>query len=246
MPDPKPKYLKELIEKVKSIPNSIGLANDGDADRFGVINENGEYVSPNEVIAILLKYLQSKGFNGSVVKTVGSSILIDNVAKKLGVNVIETAVGFKHVGEAMRLNEVIIGGEESGGLSILGHIPEKDGLIANLLILEAMADSGKSLVELQEEIYALGGKFYTDRIDLKKSSASEINPILNRFKAFQQIGDCLITDINLMDGVKLMLGEKSKILVRPSGTEPLLRIYFEADSKDKIEYLKQEVDKILL
>lgn len=246
MPDPKPKYLKELIEKVKSIPNSIGLANDGDADRFGVINENGEYVSPNEVIAILLKYLQTKGFNGSVVKTVGSSILIDNVAKKLGVNVIETAVGFKHVGEAMRLNEVIIGGEESGGLSILGHIPEKDGLIASLLILEAMADSGKSLVELQEEIYALGGKFYTDRIDLKKSSASEINPILNRFKAFQQIGDCLITDINLMDGVKLMLGEKSKILVRPSGTEPLLRIYFEADSKDKIEYLKQEVDKILL
>ena len=112
MPDPKPKYLKELIEKVKQNPNSIGLANDGDADRFGVINEKGEYVSPNEVIAILLKYLKSKGLDGAVVKTVGSSLIVDLVAKSLNIDVIETAVGFKHVGEAMRLNKVIIGGEE--------------------------------------------------------------------------------------------------------------------------------------
>ena len=109
MPDPKPKYLSELINKVKQTPNSIGMANDGDADRFGVINENGEYVSPNEIIAILLKYLKSKGLKGAVVKTVGSSLLIDNVAKHLGVELIETAVGFKHVGEAMRLNKVIVG-----------------------------------------------------------------------------------------------------------------------------------------
>ena len=246
MPDPKPKYLKDLIERVKNTPNSIGLANDGDADRFGVINENGEYVSPNEIIAILLKYLVSKGYKGAVVKTVGSSILIDNVAKALGVEVIETAVGFKHVGEAMRLNEVIIGGEESGGLSIQGHIPEKDGLIANLLILETMAESGKSLVELQEEIYELGGKYYTDRIDLKKSSADEIKPILDLFKNLSQIGNYLVTDLDCKDGAKLMLGEKAKILVRPSGTEPLLRIYFEADSKGKLENLKQEVEKILI
>jgi len=246
MPDPKPKYLKDLIERVKNTPNSIGLANDGDADRFGVINENSEYVSPNEIIAILLKYLVSKGYKGAVVKTVGSSILIDNVAKALGIEVIETAVGFKHVGEAMRLNEVIIGGEESGGLSIQGHIPEKDGLIANLLILETMAESGKTLVELQEEIYELGGKYYTDRIDLKKSSADEIKPILDLFKNLSQIGNYLVTDLDCKDGAKLMLGEKAKILVRPSGTEPLLRIYFEADSEGKLENLKQEVEKILI
>ena len=113
MPDPKPRFLKELIEEVKKTPASIGLANDGDADRFGVINEKGEYVSPNEIIAILLRYLKFKGYKGAVVKTVGSSLLIDIVAEKLGVNVIETAVGFKHVGEAMRKNKVIIGGEES-------------------------------------------------------------------------------------------------------------------------------------
>ena len=245
MPDPKPKYLKELIEKVKSTPNSIGLANDGDADRFGVINENGEYVSPNEIIAILLKYLKEKGLNGTVVKTVGSSLVIDLVAKALGVEVIETAVGFKHVGEAMRLNKVIVGGEESGGLSILGHIPEKDGLIANLLILEAMASTGKTLAELQKEIQEIGGKFYTDRIDLKKSDSEEIKSVLDMFKGFEKIGKFEITEKDLKDGVKIMLGESSKILVRPSGTEPLLRIYFETDSAEKLDELKKEVNNIL-
>ena len=246
MPDPKPKYLCSLIEKVKEIPNSIGLANDGDADRFGVINENAEYVSPNEIIAILLKYLVKKGFKGAVVKTVGSSILIDNIAKKLGIEVIETAVGFKYVGEAMRKNQVIIGGEESGGLSILGHIPEKDGLIANLLILEVLADSKKSLVDLQNEIYQLGGRYYNDRIDLKKTTREDIEPILSLFRNIENIDDFVVTEKNLKDGIKLMFGENSKILVRPSGTEPLLRIYFETDSDVKLDKLKQAVQKILI
>lgn len=236
MPDPKPKYLQKLIEKVKNTSNSVGFANDGDADRFGVINEKGEYVSPNVIIAILLKYLLKKGYKGSVVKTVGSSLLIDNVAAKLGVDVIETAVGFKHVGDAMRKNQVIIGGEESGGLSIQGHIPEKDGLIANLLVMEAMADSGKSLCELEEEIYTLAGaRFYTDRIDLKTENGKSI---MEEFKNHKSIGKYDVTGIDLKDGVKLMLGDKTKILVRPSGTEPLLRIYFETDSLEKLEELK--------
>lgn len=243
MPDPKPRFLKELIEKVKDSKNAIGLANDGDADRFGVINENGEYVSPNEIIAILLKHLLNRGFKGSVVKTVGSSLLIDNVAKKLGVNVIETAVGFKHVGEAMRLNDVIIGGEESGGLSIGGHIPEKDGLLANLLILEAMAASGKTLVELQKDLYELAGcKFYTDRIDLKLDNKDEIKPILEKVKEFKAISTYPVTSIDTKDGVKLMLGDNTKILVRPSGTEPLLRIYFETDNLEKLEELKVKIE----
>jgi len=243
MPDPKPRFLKELVEKVKVSKNTIGMANDGDADRFGVVNENGEYVSPNEIIAILLKHLLNKGFKGSVVKTVGSSLLIDNVAKKLGVNVIETAVGFKHVGEAMRLNEVIIGGEESGGLSIGGHIPEKDGLLANLLVLEAMAVSGKALVELQNDLYELAGcKFYTDRIDLKLDNKDEIKPILEKAKAFTTVADYPVTSIDTKDGVKLMLGDKTKMLVRPSGTEPLLRIYFETDNPEKLEKLKANIE----
>ncbi len=241
MPDPKPRFLKDLITKIKNSPNSIGLANDGDADRFGVINEKGEYVSPNEIIAILLKYLVKKGYEGSVVKTVGSSILINLVAQKLGIDVIETPVGFKYVGEEMRTKDVIIGGEESGGLSIKGHIPEKDGLLANFLILEAMADSGKSLCELQEEIYELAeNRFYNDRIDLKLDNQDEISLILDKVKTFKTIGKYNITSIDTKDGVKMMLGHKTKILVRPSGTEPLLRIYFETNSEEKLEYLKEE------
>ncbi len=241
MPDPKPKYLKDLIEKIKNSENTIGLANDGDADRFGVINENGEYVSPNEIIAILLMHLKkNKGYEGSLVKTVGASLLLDKVAEKLGVEVIETAVGFKHVGEAMRKYNPVIGGEESGGLSIQGHIPEKDGILANLLILEAMAYENKSLVKLQEDLYAFAGcKFYNDRVDKKLNNTEEIKPLLEKFKAQKIIGKYNIIRTDTKDGVKIYLDDNSSwILVRPSGTEPLLRIYFESSSPEKIEELK--------
>ena len=246
MPDPKPKYLTELMNEIKSRKNTIGVANDGDADRFGIIDEGGDYVPADIVISIILKYLVKKGYTGSVVKTVGSSILIDETAKKLGINVIETAVGFKHVGEAMRKNEVIIGGEESGGLSIKGHIPEKDGLIANLLLLEAVADSGLTLEELHKQTYEfVGCKFYTDRIDLKKDNSEEIGIIMEKFKTVKDFCGYEVTDVDLKDGVKLMLGERAKILVRPSGTEPILRIYFETDNINKLDELKKYTEEFL-
>lgn len=246
MPDPKPKYLKELITAVKNNENAIGLANDGDADRFGVIDESGNYVAPDMIIAILLRYLLKKGYTGSIVKTVGSSILIDRVAEELGINTIETAVGFKYIGEAMRENDVIIGGEESGGLSIKGHIPEKDGIIANLLLLEAIADSGKKLTEIQEDVYNLiGTKFYTDRIDVKTDDREKIDNYMNYFKEFDMISDYQVSKRTFIDGVKLNLGSKSKILVRPSGTEPLLRIYFESDSLESLEKLDAAIRKLI-
>ena len=240
MPDPKPKYLTPLIEKTKA-GGCIGLANDGDGDRFGVIDEEGSYVSPNEIISILAKHLiENKGAEGSVIKTVGSSILIEKTADKLGVPVIETAVGFKHVGSAMRENKVIIGGEESGGLSIGGHIPEKDGILANLLILEAIAYSGKKLKELRKDLYDFtGAKYYTDRIDLTFTERDEISKVLDKYREAEYIGDFKITRKNLIDGVKLYLGEDTTILIRPSGTEPLLRIYFESSDKSVLETLKR-------
>jgi len=242
MPDPKPKYLTDLVNEVLQRGRTIGLANDGDADRFGVIDENGSFVPPDVVITILLKYLIKKGLKGGVVKTVGSSLLIDETAKILRINVIETAVGFKHIGEAMRNNKVIIGGEESGGLSIQGHIPEKDGILANLLLLEAVADSKISLDELHQQAYEfVGCKFHTDRIDLKKDNQEEISGIIEKFKNAENICGNEITDIDLKDGVKLMLGEKTKILVRPSGTEPILRIYLETNNREKLEELKNNV-----
>ncbi len=242
MPEPKPKFLKELIEKVKNTENSVGFANDGDSDRFGVINENGEYVSPNEIIAILLMHLKKhKNYSGSLVKTVGASLLLNKIAEKLGVEVVETAVGFKHVGEAMRKFNPIIGGEESGGLSIQGHIPEKDGILANLLILEAMAYENKSLVELQKDLYDLAGcEFFNDRIDKHLENFDEVKPVLEEFKNKTSIGEFKVKNIDTKDGVKLYFDDnESWVLVRPSGTEPLLRIYFESGSEEKLTDLKE-------
>lgn len=244
MPEPKPKYLKELIEKVKAVGNAVGFANDGDADRFGVINENGEYVSPNEIIAILLIHLKKhKNYSGCIVKTVGASLLLNKIAEKLGVEVVETAVGFKHVGEAMRKFNPIIGGEESGGLSIQGHIPEKDGILANLLVLEAMRYENKSLVELQKDLYDfVGCKFYNDRIDKRLENFDEVKPVLEEYKNKSAIGDFKVSKIDTKDGVKLYFNDnQSWILVRPSGTEPLLRIYFESGSFESLERLKKSV-----
>ena len=229
------------IEKVKSEPNSIGLANDGDSDRFGIINENGEYVTPNEIIAILLMHLKTnKKYSGCLVKTVGASLMLDIVAQKLGVEVVETPVGFKHVGAAMRKYNPIIAGEESGGLSIQGHIPEKDGILANLLVLEAMAYQGKSLVQLQNDLKDfVGCSFHNTRVDKRLENVDEIKPVLDKFSQMEEIIDQKISKKDFKDGVKLYLEDGTTwILVRPSGTEPLLRIYMESDSLDKIEQIK--------
>ena len=243
LPEPKPKYLKELIEKVKETPNSIGLSNDGDADRYGVINELGEYVSPNEIMGMLLIHLvRNKKASGKYVKTVAASQIHDILAVKLGISLIETPVGFKHVGQAMRENDVIIGGEESGGLSIKGHIPEKDGLLANLLVLEMVAKEQKPLYVLQEEFRKfIGQSFINDRIDIRLKSMEDVNRILDAFCSDMTMHELLgIKKISKKDGVKSYLNDKkSWVLVRPSGTEPLLRIYIETDTEEKMEQLKK-------
>lgn len=241
MPEPKPQYMGESIEFVKNHPGYVAFANDGDADRFGVINENGEYVTPNEIMAILLKHLiTNKGYNGCFVKTVAGSLMLDIVAEKLGVKVIETAVGFKHVGQAMRNYNPIIAGEESGGLSIQGHIPEKDGILANLLILEAMSYEGKSLAELQKDLKNfVGSEFINTRVDKKLNNIEEVKPTIDKFTTLDKIAGMNVVKKDNKDGIKLYLDDlKTWILVRPSGTEPLLRIYIESDNQDKINNIK--------
>ena len=245
MPEPKPKYMCELIEKIKHSQNTVGFANDGDADRFGVINEKGEYVTPNEIIAIILRHLkEKKKMSGCLVKTVGASLMLDKTAEKLGVDVVETAVGFKHVGQAMRENDCLIGGEESGGLSIKGHIPEKDGLLANLLVLEAMAYWGKSLVELQNELKNfVGCEFVNHRIDFKLNDRSGVNDVINKIVQIKSAGGFELKKTDRKDGIKIYLGDYSWVLARPSGTEPLLRIYFESDSKENLKRLEEDILK---
>lgn len=241
MPEPKPQYMGEMIDYIKSHSGYVGFANDGDSDRFGVVNENGEYVTPNEIIAILLMHLKKhKNYSGCLVKTVGASLMLNIVAEKLGVDVVETPVGFKHVGAAMREYNPIIAGEESGGLSIQGHIPEKDGILANLLVLEAMAYENKTLVQLQYELEKfVGCKFHNTRVDKKLDNIEEIKPVLEKFGALDDVIGQKIIKKDFKDGVKLYLEDGTTwILVRPSGTEPLLRIYMESDSLGKIEQIK--------
>jgi len=256
MPEPKPQYMQEAIDYVKFHNNPLPLgevtqggyiafANDGDADRFGVINENGEYVTPNEVMAILLMHLKkNKGYEGCFVKTVAGSQMLDIIAQKLGVEVVETPVGFKHVGEAMRKYNPIIAGEESGGLSIQGHIPEKDGILANLLILEAMAYESKSIVELQNNLkYFVGCEFINIRVDKKLDNFDQVKPTVEKFAQMTDIAGMNVIKKDDKDGIKLYLDDnKTWILVRASGTEPLLRIYIESDSQEKIKNVKSFVN----
>ena len=244
MPEPKPQYMTEMINYIKRHEKYVGFANDGDADRFGVIAENGEYVTPNEIIGILLMHLiKNKKLKGPVVKTVAASLMLDILVEKLGVEVIETPVGFKHVGEAMRKYNPVIAGEESGGLSIQGHIPEKDGILANLLILEAMAYENKSLLQLQNELHKFTGcSFINTRVDKRLDNLDEVKPVLEEFSKMDEIAGFKISKKDFKDGVKLYLEDgRTWVLVRPSGTEPLLRIYIESDSQKNIDKISDFV-----
>ena len=241
MPEPKAKYLHVLIELITHRTSAIGLSNDGDGDRFGVINEKAEYVTPNEIIALLLGHLiKNKGFSGKLVKTVGASRMLDIIAKQYDIDIVETPVGFKWVGAAMREYDTIIGGEESGGLSIKGHIPEKDGIIADLLVLEMLAYEDKPLWELQEELKQKAGcVFINERIDVKLQDQQQLDILMKKYCELEKVANFDIKEKDTKDGVKYYLDDdRTWVLIRPSGTEPLLRIYFESDEKAKIEELK--------
>jgi alpha-D-glucose phosphate-specific phosphoglucomutase len=249
MPDPKPKYLKELQQLVVNSYPSIGLSNDGDADRFGIYDEKGNFVSPNEIIALLMRHLiKNKGKKGSVVRTVAASRMIDSLAEKYGVEVHEVAVGFKWICEVMRREDVLVGGEESGGLSILGHIPEKDGILANMAVLEAIAYENKPLFEIIEDLKKeAGAEFINDRIDLHLTESTK-KMAMDMFynNPPEVIGGLSVKNINKIDGVKIYFeDETSWILIRPSGTEPVLRIYFETDSKEKLSSLQDNMQNIV-
>lgn len=247
MPEPAEKYLTELKEKCKNT-KLMGFSNDGDGDRYALIDETGSFVTPNEVMAILLKHLnQNKKIKGKLVKTVAGSLMLDIYAKNNNIEVVETPVGFKWVGKAMRENDIIIGGEDSGGLSINGHIPEKDGIIANLLICEAVAYSGKTASELRDDIFKeTGCKFINKRNDKKLSSEELVKTAMKKLQDAEKIGDFVIVRKNNADGIKLYLNDNlSSILVRKSGTEPLLRIYCESDFDEKIKNIFEAIDKLI-
>ncbi|MGE5552225.1 MAG: phosphoglucomutase/phosphomannomutase family protein [Bacteroidota bacterium] len=235
MPDPQEANLAELRQRVAALPNALGLATDGDADRFGVVDGDGTFLSPNEVIALLLAHLlQSRNWRGTVARTVATTHLVDAIAADYGAETAETPVGFKYLAEMMRTRPVILAGEESGGLSIRGHIPEKDGLLACALAAEMRALTGRPLGETLRELRARYGGYYSKRLDLHLPD-EERDRLLRSFAAEpprRALGR-EVTEVRRLDGVKCLLADGAWFLLRPSGTEALVRAYVEAPSESE-------------
>ncbi len=246
-PEPSEKQVGELIETVKSKNLTLGLATDGDGDRFGIIDNNGAFIAPNELIALLADYLaESRGWTEGLARSVATSHLIDRVAKERGLKLYETPVGFKFIGELINKNEIILGGEESAGLSIKGHYPEKDGILACLLAAEAVAVRGKSLTEQLNELYARVGKLESGRVGVKLTDEVSKNLKEKLAQEPSEIGGKKIEKINRLDGVKFIFADQSWMLMRPSGTEPVVRIYAESENKKDLEVLLEQGRHYLL
>ncbi|MBU0700915.1 phosphoglucomutase/phosphomannomutase family protein [bacterium] len=235
-PDPNEDSLQELSQLVVSSDSCLGLATDGDADRFGVIDSNGEYVSSNQMIALLVYYmLKTRGQKGGVVKTITTTHLVDAIAKKYNVSCCQTNVGFRNVAEIIRKENMLIGGEESGGLTIAGHIPEKDGILGCLLTTEMLASNQKSIRDILQGLYEEFGYFFTKRMDicLSKEEVDALSKTLQHHPP-KRFGDLQVTRI---ENNKFFMEDGSWILIRQSATEPLIRIYAEAASKEKLHKL---------
>jgi len=246
-PEPGEEHLEELCETVRTKSLTLGLSTDGDGDRFGVIDSNGIFIAPNQLIALLTDYLaESRGWKEGVARSVATSHLVDRVAKDRNLKLYETPVGFKFIGELINRDEIILGGEESAGLSIKGHYPEKDGILACLLAAEAVAARGKSLTEQLDELYNRVGKLESGRIGVKLD-----DEVLRRLKEKlaqepSKIGGRKIENINRIDGVKFIFTDGSWLLMRPSGTEPLVRIYAESENAQDLEVLLEQGRSYLL
>ena len=230
-PEPIEKNLKELSEVVVQEGCAAGLANDGDADRIGMYDERGVFVDSHQLLCLLVKYLhEEQGMTGDIVKTFSTTSMLTKMGEKYGLKVHTTPIGFKHIGPIIVEGDVIVGGEESGGMSVKGHIPERDGIYIGLLVVEMMVKRGKKLSELVAELYEQFGPHATYRIDvhttpekkeevLKRLANGDLKTIYNRE----------VVEVDTLDGFKHMT-TNGWLLVRPSGTEPVLRVYSEADT----------------
>ena len=246
-PEPGEDHLEELRETVTSKGLTLGVATDGDADRFGVIDSDGTFITPNQLIAVLTDYLaENRGWKKGVARSVATSHLVDRVAADRGLKLYETPVGFKFIGELINRDEIILGGEESAGLSIRGHYPEKDGILACLLAIESVTVRQASLVEQLDDLYRRVGKLESGRIGVKLTEdvAAKLKEKLSQDPDI--IGRRKVEKINRIDGVKFLFAGESWMLMRPSGTEPLVRIYAESERKEDLEELLEEGRRYLL
>ena len=226
----------------------IGLGIDGDADRFGVMDADGTYVNPNQVLALVLDYLcRTRGWKGGAARSIATSHLIDAVAKKHGIEVYETGVGFKFVGDLLVQGKIIFGGEESAGMTIKDHVPEKDGILACLLVAEMVSSERKSLRDMLKRLYKDVGTILSERINIHLTDANRKLVGERLSQPLNELGGLRVKGKKTTaDGTKYMLEDDSWVLMRASGTEPVVRVYVEAGSEEKIKELTEAGREFIL
>jgi len=246
-PEPIAQYLGALAGAISTGMGELGLATDGDADRIGAMDGRGNFVDPHKIMSMALQYLvEKRKLTGLVVRTVSTTQMIDRLATGYGLQVVETPVGFNHIADYMLKNDLLIGGEESGGISIKGHIPEGDGILMGLLLVEMVANSGVTLFEMVESLLKDVGPAHYRRTDLRLSrpvAKKQMSDFLVN-QAPSQIGGVPVERINTLDGVKYMLKDGSWLLIRPSGTEPVLRVYAEGRSPEVLQAMMDMGEQI--
>lgn len=246
-PEPSSLYLGDLLKTVKEEKCDLGLSTDGDADRFGIVDRDGTFISPNQVLALLLNHLvKTRNWKGVVARSVMTTSFVDAIARMHDIQVKETPVGFKYIAQVMRQNGMVIGGEESGGLTIQGHVPEKDGILACLLIAEMVAFEGKSIGEILQGLYKKVGLFLSERINfhLKEDEMENLKVKLKKDLP-KEIAGLRVEKIVNLDGLKFILADGSWLGIRLSGTEPVVRLYVEAHEGSKLEKLKEAGESLI-
>lgn len=237
-PEPSEDNLGQLKQLMREHSLDLGLSTDGDADRFGILDADGTFISPNELIAMLVDYLvESRGWRGSVARSVATTHLVDRAARLHQLEVLETPVGFKYIGEYIKEGRIILGGEESAGLSVRGHLPEKDGILACLLAAEMVASRGKSLSDQLKALFSRTGEVYNRRLNIRLDPALSKRVKQKIDADVREFHGKRVVEQNRTDGLKLIFEDGSWVLMRPSGTEPVVRYYAEAGSLSELDAL---------
>ena len=245
-PEPDAEGMKEVSACVKSGKANLGLGVDCDADRFGIVDKDGTWITPNQVLALALYHLKkNRKWTGAAVRTVPTSHQVDGVAEMLGVKLHETPVGFKYIGALMESEPIIVGGEESGGMSVKGHIPEKDGILACLLMAELVAVEKKTLKAIIAEISKTTGEYFTERINIRVQETEKAAIIKKLSAGADKVGTRKVEEFITKDGFKFLLPGGEWIAFRASGTEPVFRCYIEAKSEKALKSLRTAAKKLL-
>ena len=245
-PEPDKPGMTDVRKCIRTGKATLGLGLDGDADRFGIVDKDGTWLTPNQILALTLYHLKkNRRWTGAAVRTIPTSHMIDAIADHLSVKLHETPVGFKYIGALMESEPVIVGGEESGGLSVKGHVPEKDGILACLLMAELVAMERKPLREILKELEKHIGKFYTDRINVHINPKQQAAILKRLSKGLDKIGTAKVEKFITTDGYKFLLPNGEWVAFRASGTEPVIRCYLETKSAAQMKRLQTACRKLL-